>query len=165
MYFGPLRSSLERWCNEEGWVSIAEAVEVAAAGLGLSLDVRPPGSADIDPVRMSVRQPAGTDRLVVACRIPEPSELAGMMRSAPEELRAEVTALFRTLLLRPGFLDCVPVDAGGGAREFELSLTLWLDGLNKHTFLTALVEMSRSREIVLDSFRRIRQAAVLPDGR
>jgi hypothetical protein len=163
MYFGPLRSLLDRWCNEEGWVTVAEAADTGG-GLSLSLDVRPPGSAAFDAVRISLHQPAGSDRLMVACRIPEPPDLAAAMRSAPGNVREELTRTLQTLLLRPGCLDFSPVAAGSGAREFELSLTVWLDGLNKHTFLTALVELSRSREFVVDSFDRIRAAAPSPDA-
>jgi hypothetical protein len=150
-----VKQYIERWCREEGWMSLVDDMIDSSAELHLTLSVLPPGSFRRTPLLMTVRQLRGTDRLVIEHQVPLPTGLfATMMAQERQQMEASSFELNQVLAARPGLLAW-DLKFGENRSSLTVAHTLWLDGFNKNTFLTALIEMVKTDEILSELFYRL----------
>jgi hypothetical protein len=149
-----VKSLVELWCGEEDWVTLEEEKDAPPQEMRLVLRFRPPDSSRRTPSLIKVRKQEKSDRLFLEDAIPIPAEIVmpareGKSPRPPQETgsQAILDHIMSFLIQRPGVLQ-VRLENREEQVLLSLALTIWLEGLNKHTFLTALVEMDKTREIV-----------------
>jgi hypothetical protein len=149
---------IERWCADEGWIELAERGLDAGGNPRLMLAVCPPDTPRRAGFPTEATYFAGTGRLVITQRASLPEELS---RAGTEgiELDAGLERIIAYLLDRPGVLVPEMADVEGGP-AMALRLTLWAEGLGKHAFLTALVDLDKTRENVERMFRELIASAL-----
>lgn len=149
------RMVIMRWCKEEDWLALSEE-EVAGADRAdrLAINVFPLGSKVGEGEPVTVRWLAGEDYLMLEREVPLPGmemvELLEGSRQAQDLMRQE----FDEMIL--GWPGIVTLDFLPEAQEIvqRLGVRLYLDGLNKHTFLTALDNLVRMTYLLRAKYRR-----------
>jgi len=134
-----LGDKIKRWCQEESLSVVAEQDNEA----GLACTVSLPGESPLSiSVRASGPQPS---RILLVCAFD--LSVPAKMVADPEGPQQIATLLERVAANRSGLVECHP-PAREGKTPAEVVVTLHEDGLSKHSFLTALEEVSKVTRVI-----------------
>jgi hypothetical protein len=145
--------TIERWCTEEDWLSIEQQVTGPTGNPLLVLSVCPPDTPRRAGFLTEAIYMVDAGRLLIRQRAILPPELSHGTEE-DGDLEAGLDRILAYLIDRPGVLVPEMTEAEGGP-AMELTLTLWAEGLGKHTFLSALVDLDKTRERVEGMFREL----------
>jgi len=152
-----LGDKIKRWCQEESLSVVAEQDDEA----GLACTVSLPGESPLSiSVRASGPQPS---RILLVCAFD--LSVPAKTVADPEGPQQIATLLERVAANRSGLVECHP-PAREGKTPAEVVVTLHEDGLSKHSFLTALEEVSKVTRVIAWELEGISMSAeVLSDVR
>lgn len=152
-----------QWIAGESWVSIHESQSTPEEPAVL-LDVVPGETIRAQTLAVRVSVPPGTSRVGFAHRmdLPRPT-IAALTAEDPGVRAANMRELNRAILARPGLVT-FGLAQENGEPKLELGIVRWLDGMSQDAFLGAIVDVLKTREVLLDLFPEVAAVPVPPSA-